>query len=523
MTAVASLDAVSRRAAVDGLRREVFDVLVIGGGITGAGVALDAASRGLRTALIERDDLASGTSRWSSKLVHGGLRYLAGGHVRIAAESARERHLLMTVVAPHLARPRLNALPLTPDLTRSTALLTSLGPGAADLLRRRSGTAGELLPRPGRLRADAARELLPAWSPDAVRGAITYWDGQLQDDARLVVNVARTAATHGARIATYVQADEVGEHEVAVHDRLSGERFVARARVVINAAGVWSGGLDDRVQLAPSRGSHLVLPAARLGHLECVVNLPVPGEFGRFVFVLPQPDGLVYVGLTDEPAPGADGHAPAVPPQDEEFLLRIVSRHLAVPLDRADVVGRFAGLRPLVVTGQTTGSSADISREHLLLDRPGAPLTIVGGKLTTYRKMAQDAVDAACRRLADQMSAAPCVTDRLPLVGAAPASLLKRVRAPRHLVRRYGTLAEQVQAMIDEDPTLGEPVVSGSTTLRAELAYGIRHEGALAPADLIERRTRLTMRTAITAPATAAASALLATAGGRFEIDSIPG
>lgn len=491
MTDRAILDRSTRATALQELQREQFDVLVIGGGITGAGVALDAASRGLRTALVEADDLASGTSRWSSKLAHGGLRYLATGHVRIAKESADERHLLMTTVAPHLARPRRNLLPLTPDLPGPAGYLSAFGPVAADLLRRRAGTASHLLPAPKLLSAKRTRPLMPAWRGAEVRGAVSFWDGQFEDDARLVVDVARTAAAHGARVATYLRAESIEATSAVLHDVLTGHSFTARAQVVVNATGAWADGLDDRVRLAPSRGSHLVLPAARFGRPTCAINLPVPGQFGRFVFVLPRPDDLVIVGLTDDSAPGVDPRAPRVPAQDEEFLLGVVGRHLAQPVDRADVVGRFAGLRPLVVGADAGQRTADISREHLLVDEPGAPITIVGGKLTTYRRMAQDTVDAVARRIP---GAGPCLTDRLPLVGAASAPLLRRVRAPRRLVDRYGTLAAQVQQLIASDPALGEPVVAGSPTVRAELAYGVLAEGGLTPEDLVERRTRITMR-----------------------------
>lgn len=501
-----ALNAATRAAAISQLRSSAFDLIVVGGGITGVGVALDAASRGLRTALVEQDDLASGTSRWSSKLAHGGLRYLATGHVGIAAQSARERHLLLTVTAPHLARPRRNLIPLTPDLPSGKALITAAGPLGADALRRWSGTPAALLPGPRFMSRKEIQRALPAWDPASLRGAMSYWDGQLEDDARLVVTVARTAAAHGALIATYLRAEQVSEREVALHDQRSGDRFIARAAVVVNATGVWADGLDSRVRLAPSRGSHLVLPAQRLGHPDSVVNLTLPGHFGRYVFAMPESDGLVYLGLTDEPAPGVDGHAPQVPHADEDHLLSVLSRHLRTPLDRTDVAGRFAGLRPLVLTGQDDRATSDISREHLLLDAAGEPLTIVGGKLTTYRRMAQDTVDAATRRLGIHR---PCLTDRLPLVGAAPPSALARVRAPRRLVRRYGTLAPQLLAMIEQDRSLGEPVAAGSDTQRVELLYGLMYEGALTCADLVERRTRITMRDAMRDESAAVADELI--------------
>lgn len=503
----ATLDGATRAAALRELEHELFDVIVVGGGITGAGVALDAASRGLRTALVEGWDLASGTSRWSSKLAHGGLRYLATGHVGIAKESADERHLMMSVIAPHLARPRRNLLPFTPDMHGPAGYVSSLGPVAADVLRRFAGTSSRLLPAPALLSAKRIRPLMTAWNPAAVSGGVSFWDGQLEDDARLVVEVARTAAAHGARVATYVRAESIDATSAVLHDVLTGHSFTARARVVVNATGVWSDALDERVTLDPSRGSHLVLPAARFGNPQTVVNLAVPGHFGRAIFVVPRPDDLVIVGLTDERAPGADPREPEVPAHDEEFLLGIINRWLTVPVDRADIVGRFAGLRPLVVAaGSEQGSSADISREHLLLDEPDAPLTIVGGKLTTYRRMAQDTVDAVARRIPGTPD---CLTDRLPLVGAASAPLLRRVRAPRHLVDRYGTRARAVQQLIADDPSLGRVVAAGSSTLRAEFAYGVLSEGALTPEDLVERRTRITMRDALRDESLAVASEIV--------------
>ncbi|GAB3582225.1 glycerol-3-phosphate dehydrogenase/oxidase [Calidifontibacter terrae] len=500
------LNAATRRTALQELRTETFDLIVIGGGVTGAGVALDAASRGLRTALVEQVDLAAGTSRWSSKLAHGGLRYIAQGRLGIAVESARERQLLMTTIAPHLVRPASNVLPLTADVSAFAGVAAQAGIGVADLLRRAAHTSAGQLPPPRRVGAERAHALAPAVRTDGLRGAITFWDGQFEDDARFVVALARTAAAQGARIATHASAEIVDDHTLRLTDHLGGEEFVARAQVVVNATGVWADQLDDRIRLRPSRGTHLVVESACLANQTSIVNLPVPGKFGRYVFTIPAPDGLTYIGLTDEDAPGADGHAPEVPEKDVAFLLGVVNRRLAQPLSASDVVGSFAGLRPLV---DGHGASSDVSRAHLLVDEPGRPLVIVGGKFTTYRLMAQQTVDAAARRMPSNVR--PGLTHLLPLIGAASATALAGLAAPARLVRRYGKEALAVTALVAQRPELADRVVPESATTRAELVHAIRAEGALTVEDLIERRSRLTLRAAARGPAEQVAAELLAT------------
>jgi glycerol-3-phosphate dehydrogenase len=258
--------------------------------------------------------------------------------------------------------------------------------------------------------------------------------------------------------------------------------------MVVNATGIWAAEHAPGLTMTASRGSHLVLRAASLGWPRAVVSTAVPGHFGRFVFAIPHTDGLVHIGLTDEPAPGADGVAPAVPTADETFLLETMSRAFARRLTPADVVGRYAGLRPLVSAGG--GGTADISRRHLLLTPDGGPLTIAGGKLTTYRLMARDAVDAVARRLGTD---SPSRTATLPLLGAASAAELRTVPASPDLVRRYGTLASEVAALAQREPWLASPVVPGRSTIAAEFAYGVLAEGALTAEDLVERRTRLSL------------------------------
>ncbi|WP_338748896.1 glycerol-3-phosphate dehydrogenase/oxidase [Janibacter alittae] len=503
-TPSSSLNREQRREALDRLATDRYDVIVVGGGVTGTGAALDAASRGLRTALVERADLASGTSRWSSKLVHGGLRYLAKADVPIAHRSAVERHHLLTRTAPHLVRPLRN---IVPDTTVVESLASNAGIVLADGLRRVAGTPGSILPTPSRVSAAGVRALVPA-AREGLRG-IMYSDGQVEDDARLVTTLARTAAAHGADIVTYVDAEPLDADRVRLTDTLSGTTIDATGHVLL-ATGVWSGEYEPSIAVTPSRGSHLVLRAERLGFPTAQLSAPVPGHFGRFIFTIPISGDLVLLGLTDEGAPGADPTAPPVPLADETFLLETMSTVLAEPLTRSDVVGRFAGLRPLVtLAGRGEGgASADASRDHLLIDEPGRPITITGGKLTEYRKMAEDAIDAIAIRVGGPV--APCRTTSLPLLGAAPPHLLERVAAPTRLVRRYGTLAPRVTAFAEADPGLAEQVAPGCPTIGAEFTHAVAHEGALTVEDLIERRTRISFVDADVTRATAAAERALA-------------
>ena len=503
-----------REESLRRLAEERYDVVVVGGGVTGAGVALDAVSRGLRTALVERADLATGTSRWSSKLVHGGVRYLASGQVGVAWESARERHALITTVAPHLVQPVAFLVPLDGATGPAMGRVCEAGARAADLMRRAARTPTHLLPAPTRISAQDALVHAPCLDPDGLRGGLLSWDGRLEDDARLVVALARTAAALGADVVTGVAASDLGPDRVTLTDTWSGTSFEARGTVV-NATGVWAGEHEPSLRMVPSRGSHLVLRAGAMGWPRAVLTVPVPGHLGRFVFAVPQPDGLVLLGLTDEPAGGDDPTAPQVPHDDETFLLATVNRALATRLGPDDVVGRFAGLRPLVQGlpghGRRTGT-ADISRRHLLLDEPGRPITITGGKLTTYRRMAEDAVDAACRRLGRSERSG---TRTLPLVGAAPRAVLARVAAPARLVRRYGTEALVVHELAQRAPAWAAPVAPGCATTGAELLFGALAEGAATVADLLERRTRVSLVDADPVAARPVAERALAVAAAR--------
>ncbi|MFI8252232.1 glycerol-3-phosphate dehydrogenase/oxidase [Streptomyces filamentosus] len=487
-----SLDAGRRRRELERLANDTagtVDVLVVGLGATGAGAALDAASRGLSVVAVDAHDLAFGTSRWSSKLIHGGLRYLASGQLDVAHESAVERGILMERTAPHLVRAQPFVLPLTPLVGRAQAALARSGFLAGDLLRVSARTSRRTLPRPRTLSAVETRHLAPALRPTGLRGGLLSWDGQLSDDARLVTAVARTAAAHGARVLTRVRALALHGDGATLRDETTGEELRIRARAVVNATGVWAGGLVGDVRLRPSRGTHLVLRSERLGRLSAGLHVPIPGETNRFVLVLPQGDGRVYVGLTDEPVDGDVPDVPEVPETDIGFLLDVLGSALDVTVDRSDVVGAFAGLRPLLDTRDAAGRTADISRRHAVLTSPEGVVTVVGGKLTTYRRMAQDAVDAAVA--ARSLPAGPCRTASLPLVGAAAPRVLAGLDVPPRLVHRYGSEAPAVHALGLADPALAGPVVPGHPVTGAELVWAVRHEGALDLADLLDRRTRI--------------------------------
>lgn len=469
-----------------------IDLLVIGGGITGVGIALDASARGLRTVLVERHDLAFGTSRWSSKLVHGGLRYLAGGHLGIARESAVERGILLERTAPHLVRALPQLVPATPNIGRLDRALVRAGFLAGDALRRTAGTSAQVLPRSRRVTAAEAIRWAPTVQRAGLHGGFLAWDGQLVDDARLVVAIARTAAAYGARILTRVEAVDVSGDSATLRDTMTDDGLAVRPRAVVNATGVWAGEVDPTVTLRPSRGTHLVFDAATFGGLRAALTVPVPGETGRFVFAMPSAHGRVYLGLTDEDAPGPIPDLPNATDAEIDFLLATVNQVLQEPLTRNDVRGSFAGLRPLLVPADAAPgdiATADLSRKHAVLESPSGLITIVGGKLTAYRKMAEDAVDAAV--VGRGLDARPCRTRNLPLVGAVAGAGRDAVAAPVGLVERYGGEAVDVLALAEADPRLHAPVADGIDVCKAEFAFAISHEGALDIGDLLDRRTRI--------------------------------
>jgi glycerol-3-phosphate dehydrogenase len=507
-----ALNASRRAAELSALAEEGrVDVVVIGGGITGTGVALDAASRGLTVALVEKHDLAFGTSRWSSKLVHGGLRYLASGNFAIARRSAAERGILMTRNAPHLVHAMPQLVPLLPSMGRAERALVRVGFLAGDGLRRLAGTPSSTLPRSRRIDAARAAELVPAIRRDGLDGGLLAYDGQLIDDARLVVAVARTAAQHGARILTGVAASAVSGGSVRLTDQRSGECFDVSARAVINATGVWAGQIDTSIKLRPSRGTHLVFDAQAFGNPAAALTISIPGELNRFVFAMPEQLGRIYLGLTDEDAPGPIPDVPQPTSSEITFLLTTVNTALGITLGTGDVLGAFAGLRPLVDTG--TGRTADISRDHAVIESPSGVISVIGGKLTEYRHMAEDVVD---RALASRgLAARGCRTRDLPLVGAPAnpvASWGPPADLPSSLVARYGAEAPNVVASATCDrPT--DPVADGIDVTRAEFEYAVTHEGALDVDDILDRRTRIGLVRADRDRVTGVAEEFLATAG----------
>ncbi len=479
---------------------ERVDLVVVGLGVTGSGVALDAASRGLSVLAVDAHDVAFGTSRWSSKLVHGGLRYLASGQLGIARESARERQVLAGVVAPHLVRRLPFVLPLGPTVGRRRGWVLEAGLRAGDALRVDAGTSARLVPPPRRLGREQTVAAVPDVRRDGLRGGLLSYDCQLEDDVRLTLAVARTAVAYGAHVRTGVRATALLDDRVEVRDPLTGGTGTVRCSAVVNATGVWAGELSPEVRLRPSRGSHLVLRPGAVDTHGHALTIPVPGHGERFCFALPQGDGTTLVGITDEAHVGPTPDVASPTAQERAFLRATLEEALDSPLRPDDVVGAWAGLRPLVDTDGDEGAegpTADLSRRHAVFTSGGV-VTVVGGKLTTYRQMAQDAVDAVLTtgRL-PQAGARPCRTAQIPLVGASAGAGLADGDVPERLLRRFGGEAGLVletaqRATGSGARAVGRPVLPGCPVTLAELVFGVTHEGARDVADLLERRVRAT-------------------------------
>jgi glycerol-3-phosphate dehydrogenase len=503
-----------RRADLARLRRERFDVLIVGGGVTGAGAAVDAASRGLSVALIEARDLASGTSSRSSKLVHGGLRYLEQLDLSLVHEALQERGLLATRLAPHLVRPMPFLLPLPRQAWRGGLLRGYYGAGVAayDAFAGLLG-GGRGMPLHRHLSASAARRVFPSLRMDTVGGAIQYYDAQV-DDARLVTTLARTAASLGAAVVTSVRATAIaraarevtGVHAVDIE---TGDDFDISARTVIAATGVWSDDVADMIaagggpfrpglRVRASKGVHLVVPRAAIsGDAGLILRTEA-----SVLFVIPW-GGHWIVGTTDTDWRLDRAH-PAASAKDIEYLLGEVNTVLERPLSTSDIEGVFAGLRPLLA-GEDESTSA-LSRQHAVVEPMLGLMLVAGGKLTTYRVMAADVVDRAVRRLGDR--APRSRTDELPLLGADgyarlrrdPAALALRhgvaVDVVEHLLDRYGSLAPDVLRLLRDDPALARPMAGAPSYLAVEVAYATRAEGALHLEDVLSRRTRISIETA---------------------------
>ena len=473
-----ALNAATRRRAIEAASSGELDVLVIGGGITGTGAALDAATRGLRVGLVEARDLASGTSSASSKLIHGGLRYLEMGDVGLVREALRERELLLTRLAPHLVEP----VPFLWPLKGRGWERAYLGAGliAYDTLG-----GARSVPRHRHLTRRGALRAAPALDPGALIGAVQFHDA-LEDDAHMVAVVARTAAAHGAEIATRVRVTGFrAPGEVEAVDEESGEPLLLRARHVAAAVGAWTDGLRGLAgghsawRNVHSKGIHVFVPRER-----------IPMETGvlartekSVLFVIPWQGGWL-IGDTDTPWSGGPG-APVATGADVDYLLSKANTLLAEPLRRDDVHGVTAGLRPLVAEAARSDTTK-ISRKHVVESPAPGLTTIAGGKYTTYRVMAADAIDAVARALG---SPARSVTRDVPLLGAGPRGTLPRDGA----LRRYGALATELVALMDEQPDLAGPLEGGGGHLRAEVVHACTHAGALHLEDVLERRTRLAL------------------------------
>jgi glycerol-3-phosphate dehydrogenase len=494
------LGAQAREDAWKALDGGSVDLLVVGGGVVGAGVALDAVTRGLDTALVEARDLASGTSSRSSKLIHGGLRYLEQLDFALVREALRERELVMTRLAPHLVKPVSFLYPLTRRGWERAYV-------AAGLTMYDALGGARSLPRHKHLTRRGARALAPALRRDALVGGIRYYDAQC-DDARHTMTLARTAAAYGAIVRSSTEVigfvREGGRIVAAeLRDTETGELATVRTGVVVNATGVWA---DDVQRLAESRGEfkvraskgiHIVVPRDRISS---ETGLILRTE-KSVLFVIPWGDYWI-VGTTDDDWNYDKAH-PAASRVDIDYLLRHVNEVLAVPLTRADISGVYAGLRPLL-SGEHEDTS-QLSREHAISRSPRGMVSVAGGKYTTYRVMAKDAVDAAVDELGRHVP--PCVTEHIPLVGAdgyhALANQAELMAAdlelPRwridHLLNRYGALIEEVLAPASDDRTLLEPVPGAGAYLMAEIRYAATHEAALHLDDVLTRRTRISIET----------------------------
>jgi glycerol-3-phosphate dehydrogenase len=493
-----SLNSEQRDDALVSLAKDQFDILVIGGGVTGVGAALDAASRGLKVALVEASDIASGTSSRSSKLIHGGLRYLEQYDFKLVREALHERELMVSTLCPHLVKPVGFLFPLTEKFKERTYV----GAGLAlyDALR----GFQRALPWHKHLSQKQINEIAPSLRHDIVTGAIKYFDAQV-DDARHTMAVARTAARHGAIIATQVSAESLireGKRVVGVNalDLVSGKKIAIKAGATIMCAGVWSDQLHERFELTPgyhvtmSKGAHIVVPGSAIkSDAGIILKTPV-----SVLFIIPWGDKWI-VGTTDTPYEG-DRAEPFATREDVQYILDQANRVLEPKLQADEIIGVYAGLRPLVANNKSA-TTTKLSREHTV-DRPAAGfVSIAGGKYTTYRVMGKDVVDRAVielRKLTQES-----VTEKLPLVGADGYFALEQqkeriaqesgldVETVTHLLNRHGSLISEILEIIEEQPKLTAKLDADLPYIKAEIVYATSHEGARSVDDVISRRTRL--------------------------------
>lgn len=498
----------SRQAAFEAMADdEGLDVLVIGGGVTGAGIALDAATRGLRTGIVEARDWSQGTSSRSSKLVHGGLRYLYQLDFKLVAEALKERGLLLTTIAPHLVKAQPFLWPLrTPVIERA---YSAVGVGMYDALAV-LGAHGKTVPLQRHYSRKGAKQLFPGIREDALCGAIRFYDARV-DDSRLVIDLVRTAAGLGTLAAsrtelTELLKDPAGRVVGAVlTDLETGTTRTVKTRRIINATGVWTqqtqrlGGAGGLKVLA-SKGIHILVPRERI---DATTGIFLRTE-KSVLFIIPWQRYWV-IGTTDT-AWHEDLAHPVATSADIDYILEHANTVLADPLTRDDIIGTYAGLRPLLQPGTMDESqSTKISREHTVTQIAPGLVSIAGGKLTTYRVMAEDAVDFVLGK--ERATATPSRTTTTPLVGAEGLAGVEaqadRIAAERgwtadrleHLLGRYGAELPTLLAMIDEDPALAEPLPEAEAYLAAEVAFAVTHEGALHLEDIVNHRVRLAMET----------------------------
>ncbi len=495
----ARLDAATRANDLNRVANETFDIVVIGGGVVGAGTALDAASRGLSVALIEQRDWASGTSSRSSKLIHGGLRYLERLDFRLVREALQEQTLMLTQLCPHLVRPVPFLFPLTQSIWQRAYI------GAGTLLY--DTLAGRrALPRHRHLSRHGVLARFPGLRADRIVGGIQYWDAQV-DDARHTLGLVRTARVHGAATLSSVRADGFcmsGARVTGVSARCleTGQALEIDARQVVNATGVWTDSVQSqagrgRIHVRASKGIHLVVPRDRI-HGDAGLILRTEKSV---LFVIPWESHWI-IGTTDTEW-NLDLAHPAASRSDIDYLLNRVNAMLAQPLRHEDIEGVYAGLRPLL-QGESDATSR-LSREHAVSQSVSGLITVAGGKYTTYRVMAKDVVDIAARGLDQKVP--ECCTAEIPLIGAtgyrghwnrrealAEASGL-HVHVIEHLLTRYGSRIHELLDLIRETPGLGEPVEGAPTYLAVEIHYATSHEGALHLDDVLTRRTRISIET----------------------------
>lgn len=487
-----------RDAAIESLATEEFDILVIGGGVTGAGAVLDAASRGLKVALVEARDIASGTSSRSSKLIHGGLRYLEQYDFKLVREALHERELMVSSLSPHLVKPVGFLYPLHEKLKDRTYV----GAGLAlyDVLR----GFQRALPWHKHISGKKIAEIAPSLRQDIVTGAVKYYDAQV-DDARHTMTIVRTARRHGATIATRVEVDQLikdGKKVIGatVIDTETGKKFNVSAKAVVMCAGIWSDEMHQRFGLKAgygvtmSKGVHIVVPGNAIkSNTGIILKTAI-----SVLFLIPWGDKWI-VGTTDTPYDGDRAH-PYATSEDVQYILDQANKVLDPQLKREEIIGVYAGLRPLVAN--TKGSATTkLSREHTTDRSAPGFVSIAGGKYTTYRVMGKDAIDLAVTDLRRIVNSS--CTEKLPLVGADGYYALTQQsgqiaaqfgldeKSVIHLLNRYGSLISEVLELITEDKKLAKPLTEGLPYLKAEIVYAASHEGAMSVDDVISRRTRL--------------------------------